>query len=151
MLSTNYVCTQWCPTLTLCSPMDYIACRALLFMGFSRQEYWSRLSFPSPGDLPQGWNLGLLSCRQIVCHLSHQGSQRVGKEGSYPRQDLQRTKCKSISRRFMIETEMIMRLENSENQGVSYRGLKNAWSLLKAKCIKWLLCTTCWLCLIPGW
>ena len=21
-------------------------------MGFSRQEYWSRLSFPSPGDLP---------------------------------------------------------------------------------------------------
>ena len=22
------------------------------FMGFSRQEYWSRLPFPSPGDLP---------------------------------------------------------------------------------------------------
>ena len=22
-------------------------------MGFSRQEYWSGLSFPSPGDLPQ--------------------------------------------------------------------------------------------------
>ena len=21
-------------------------------MGFSRQEYWSRLSFPSPGELP---------------------------------------------------------------------------------------------------
>ena len=21
-------------------------------MGFSRQEYWSRLSFPTPGDLP---------------------------------------------------------------------------------------------------
>ena len=21
-------------------------------MGFSRQEYWSRLPFPSPGDLP---------------------------------------------------------------------------------------------------
>ena len=25
---------------------------ALLSMGFSRQEYWSGLPFPSPGDLP---------------------------------------------------------------------------------------------------
>ena len=23
-------------------------------MGFSRQEYWSGLPFPSPGDLPKG-------------------------------------------------------------------------------------------------
>ena len=37
---------------------------------------------------------------------------------------------------YLIETEMVVRLENSENQGVSCRGLKNAWSLLKAKCIK---------------
>ena len=29
-----------------------VACQAPLFMGFSRQEYWSGLSFPSPGDLP---------------------------------------------------------------------------------------------------
>ena len=28
-----------------------IAHQAPLFMGFSRQEYWSRLPFPSPGDL----------------------------------------------------------------------------------------------------
>ena len=28
------------------------ACQAPLSMGFSRQEYWSRLPFPSPGDLP---------------------------------------------------------------------------------------------------
>ena len=28
------------------------ACQALLSMGFSRQEYWSGLQFPSPGDLP---------------------------------------------------------------------------------------------------
>ena len=34
-------------------------------MGFSRQEYWSGLPFPSPGDLPktQGFKLGLLHCR----------------------------------------------------------------------------------------
>ena len=28
-----------------------IACQAPLSMGFSRQEYWSGLPFPSPGDL----------------------------------------------------------------------------------------------------
>ena len=29
-----------------------IARQASLSMGFSRQEYWSGLPFPSPGDLP---------------------------------------------------------------------------------------------------
>ena len=38
--------------LTLCNPMDYITLQAPPSMGFSRQEYWSELSFPSPGDLP---------------------------------------------------------------------------------------------------
>ena len=35
-----------------CNSMDYIAHQASLSMGFPRQEYWSRLPFPSPGDLP---------------------------------------------------------------------------------------------------
>ena len=30
-----------------------IAHKAPLSMGFSRQEYWSGLPFPSPGDLPK--------------------------------------------------------------------------------------------------
>ena len=30
----------------------YVAHLALLSMKFSRQEYWSGLPFPSPGDLP---------------------------------------------------------------------------------------------------
>ena len=29
-----------------------VASQALRSMGFSRQEYWSGLPFPSPGDLP---------------------------------------------------------------------------------------------------
>ena len=29
-----------------------VVCQAPLFMEFSRQEYWSGLPFPSPGDLP---------------------------------------------------------------------------------------------------
>ena len=37
--------------LTLCYAKDY-AHQAPLSMGFSRQEYWSVLPFPSPGDLP---------------------------------------------------------------------------------------------------
>ena len=34
---------------TLCNPRT-VACLAPLFIGFSRQEYWSGLSFPSPGN-----------------------------------------------------------------------------------------------------
>ena len=29
-----------------------VACQTPLSMGFSKQEYWSELPFPSPGDLP---------------------------------------------------------------------------------------------------
>ena len=73
-------------------------------MGFSRQEYWSGLPFPSPEDLPDpgieprspalkadtlppeppgkssrdlpdpGIEPGLLHCRQILYQLSYQGS-----------------------------------------------------------------------------
>ena len=37
--------------LTLVTPWT-VACQALLSMGFPRQEDWSGLSFPSPGDPP---------------------------------------------------------------------------------------------------
>ena len=37
--------------LTLAIPWT-VAHQAPLSMGFSRQEYWSGLPFPSPGDLP---------------------------------------------------------------------------------------------------
>ena len=41
------------------NPKEYIAHQAPLSMGFSRQEYWSGLLFPSPGDLPDpGIELG---------------------------------------------------------------------------------------------
>ena len=46
-----------------------VACRAPLSMGFPRQEYWSGLLFPSPGDLPDpGIELALLRCRWILYH-----------------------------------------------------------------------------------
>ena len=37
--------------LTLATPWT-VACQAPLSMGFSWQECWSGLPFPSPGDLP---------------------------------------------------------------------------------------------------
>ena len=49
-LSAVSVClvTQLCPTL--CNPMD-CSPPSTSAMEFSRQEYWSGLPFPSPGDL----------------------------------------------------------------------------------------------------
>ena len=49
-----YVCmyvliARSCPTL--CDPMDYSPPGSSV-MAFSRQEYWSGLPFPSPGNLP---------------------------------------------------------------------------------------------------
>ena len=44
------------PRPTLCDTVAYIARQADLFMGFSRQEYWSALPCPPPGNLP---NLGI--------------------------------------------------------------------------------------------
>ena len=37
--------------LILCDPVNRSP-PVPLFMGFSRQEYWSRFPCPSPGDLP---------------------------------------------------------------------------------------------------
>ena len=42
--------TQSCPIL--CDPMDCSPARLLCPWGFSRQEYWSGLPCPPPGDLP---------------------------------------------------------------------------------------------------
>ena len=51
-----------------------VAYQAPPSMGFSRQEYWSGVPFPSQGIFPtQGSNQGLLHCRQTFYPLSHQG------------------------------------------------------------------------------
>ena len=40
----------------LCNPMD-CSLPGTKSMGFPRQEYWSGLPFPSPGDLPCQWGM----------------------------------------------------------------------------------------------
>ena len=52
-----------------------VARQAPLSMELSGQEYWSGLPCSPQGIFPtQGLNPGLRHCRQILYHLSHQGS-----------------------------------------------------------------------------
>ena len=56
-----------------------VACQAPLSMGFSRQEYWGDLPFPSPDDLP---NPGIKPMSPALVDgffypLSHQGSVHI--------------------------------------------------------------------------
>ena len=46
LTSLVFLCTHSLSHVWLCDPMDYLS------MEFFRQEYWSRLPFPPPGDLP---------------------------------------------------------------------------------------------------
>ena len=48
-----------------------VACQAPLSMGFSRQEYWRRLLFPSPGDLRHP-EIKAGSPAEFLTNLSHQ-------------------------------------------------------------------------------
>ena len=51
-ISRLCVCVQMLSHIQLFVTPRTIAYHASLFMGFLRQEYWSRLPFRSPGDLP---------------------------------------------------------------------------------------------------
>ena len=62
------------------SVMDYSP-QTPLSMEFSRREHWRGLSFPPPVDLPDPEiKPSLLHCRQILYHLSHQGSTPLSGE-----------------------------------------------------------------------
>ena len=75
---------QLCPTL--CNPMD-CSHQAPLSMGFSRQEYWSGLSCPPPGDLPdsgtEAVSLASPALQVGSLQLSHQGSSGKDGEATY--------------------------------------------------------------------
>ena len=45
-------------------PHGLLACQAPLSMGFPRQEYWTGLPFPTPGDLP---DLGIEPVSPVSC------------------------------------------------------------------------------------
>ena len=51
ILTNSHTCLCAQSRLIFCDPLD-CACQAPPLMGFPRQEYWSWLPFPFPGDLP---------------------------------------------------------------------------------------------------
>ena len=58
-----------------------IACQAPLSMGFSRQEYWSGLPFPSPGDLPDS---GIKpACVSSVSHIGREFFRDQMRSGAF--------------------------------------------------------------------
>ena len=71
MFSVAQLCLTLCDCMECSTPGSSVH-------GFSRQEYWSGLPFPSPGDLPDpGIKPKSPHGRQILYHLSHQGSQKI--------------------------------------------------------------------------
>ena len=77
-----------CPTL--CNPMNYVACQASQTMEVSRQEYWSRLPCPPPGDLPdpgiEPKSPVSPALQADSLPLSHQGSKSTILQCKYPPQ-----------------------------------------------------------------
>ena len=83
IVSHTLLITQYC--LTVCDPMDYSLLGSPVHGIFqARQEYsdWIENGMDSHFllqeiFLTQRSNLGLLHCRQILYHLSHQGSPKL--------------------------------------------------------------------------
>ena len=79
----NLIClvAQLCPNL--CNPME--PTRLLCLWGFSRQEYWSGLPCPAPGDLPNPrFEPRSPTLQWILYYLSHKESPRILEWIAYP-------------------------------------------------------------------
>ena len=77
ILNIRNVCMHVCVLshfshVQLCTTLWTVSCLAPLFMGFSRQEYWSEVPYPPPGDLPDPGiePVSYVSCigRQVLYH-----------------------------------------------------------------------------------
>ena len=71
-------------------------------MGFSRQEYWSRLPFPSPGDLPDpGIEPGSLALRADTLTSEPPGKHE---EMGYTSKELQEDTAEAMHKQISNET-----------------------------------------------
>ena len=69
-----FLVTQSC--LILCNSMDYsLPGSSVLGVLQARIVEWVAISFLQGIFLTQGSNLGLLHCKQILYHLTHQGGR----------------------------------------------------------------------------
>ena len=112
----NWLMYAWsvaklCPTL--CNPMD-CSPPGCLSMGFSRQEYWSGLPFPPPGDLP---NPGIKPCLLSLLRFLHwqAGSSPLNHLGSpqiwlYPQEIILFTLFTSLNQGFSPPAQLVCSL-----------------------------------------
>ena len=124
---------------------------------FSRQEYWSGLPFPSPGDLPNpGIQPSLPYCRWILYQLSHQGSPLEGLMLKLKLQYFGHLMRRAGS---LEKTLMLGKIEGRRRRGQQRArwldSITNSWSLLKLmsiesvmRCHHFILC--CPLLLLPS-
>ena len=115
-------------------------------MRFARQEYWSGLTFPSPGDLPNsGIKPSLLHSRQILYQLNYQESPMIYYIWGFP--------CVSDSKKYICnagDEGLILGSGRSPGEGNDYpsqcsclensmdRGTRRAIVLGVAKNRTWL-------------
>ena len=85
-----FLTSQWWRCLVTksyltCDPIDCSLPCSTLSMGFPRQEYWSGLPFPSPGDLPKpGIEPGLLALQADSLPSEPPGKLKNIEVGSLP-------------------------------------------------------------------
>ena len=78
ILSVHACMLTYFSHIWLCETLRTVACQPPLSMEFSRQEYWHGCHALLQIFPMRGLNLGLLLCRQILYHLSHQRSPILG-------------------------------------------------------------------------
>ena len=76
-----------------------VACQVPLSIGFPRQEYWSGLPFPSPGDVPHpGMNPGIGPASLMSLALSsHLHNQSMGTAYMQTKQENEQMMCKCMA------------------------------------------------------
>ena len=92
-------CVQLLSHVWLFGTLWTVACQAPLSLGFSRQEYWSGLPCPSPGDLSDAEikpaSLWLLHCRRILYHWANREAKWMLKNLNKVRTWLTEVSCVS--------------------------------------------------------
>ena len=111
----------------LFAALGTVACQAPLSMGFSRQEYWSELPYPPPGDLP---NPGIKATSLMFSALPGGFLPGAPPEKPCPRNSLvQFSSVQFLSRVWLFVTPWIATRQASLS-------ITNSWSSPKLMSIK---------------
>ena len=110
-----YICVCVCVCVYVCAVLRYfscvwlfvilwtVPCQVPLSLGFSRQEYWSGLSCPLPGDLPNArikprCLMSTALAGEFFITLSHLGSRQLGEAAARSFNCLKSNKSRQVLR-----------------------------------------------------